>query len=46
LLEHQGFPQLAGRIVDAVRADVAESAGDRDSRKTSEIGEAIRALLA
>ena len=46
LLEHQGFPQLAGRIVDAVRADVAERAGDRDSRKTSEIGEAIRALLA
>ncbi|MGA1688686.1 MAG: 3-isopropylmalate dehydrogenase, partial [Pontimonas sp.] len=27
LLEHHGFPQLAGRVFDAVRADVVERAG-------------------
>ena len=46
LLEHQGFPQLAGRVVDAVRADVAGRAGGVAPRSTSEIGEAIRARMA
>jgi len=45
LLEHQGFPELANRIVHAVTQDVASRAQVRKLRSTSEIGQAIRALL-
>ena len=45
LLEHQGFPELANRIVQAVTQDVASRAQVGKPRSTSEIGQAIRALL-
>lgn len=45
LLEHRGFPELADRIVQAVTQDVASRAQAGNSRSTSEIGQAIRALL-
>jgi 3-isopropylmalate dehydrogenase len=45
LLEHRGFPELADRIVQAVTQDVASRAQADKPRSTSEIGQAIRALL-
>ncbi|MEQ9086631.1 MAG: 3-isopropylmalate dehydrogenase [Pontimonas sp.] len=45
LLEHRGFPELADRIVQAVTQDVASRAQAGKPRSTSEIGQAIRALL-
>jgi 3-isopropylmalate dehydrogenase len=45
LLEHRGFPELADRIVQAVTQDVASRAQTDKPRSTSEIGQAIRALL-
>ena len=45
LLEHRGFPDLADRIVQAVTQDVASRAQAGNPRSTSEIGQAIRALL-
>ena len=45
LLEHRGFPELADRIVQAVTQDVASRALAGSPRSTSEIGDAIRALL-
>ena len=46
LLEHQGFPELAHRIVNAVSEGVAQRSGGSATRSTSEIGQGIRALLA
>jgi 3-isopropylmalate dehydrogenase len=46
LLEHQGFPELAHRIVNAVSEDVAQRSAGSATRSTSEIGQGIRALLA
>ncbi len=45
LLEHRGFPELAGKIVQAVTQDVATRADKSEARSTSHIGQAIRALL-
>jgi len=45
LLENRGFPELANRIVHAVTQDVASRAQVGKLRSTSEIGQAIRALL-
>ncbi len=45
LLEHRGFPELAGQIVQAVTQDVATRADKSEPRSTSHIGQAIRALL-
>ncbi|MDP4816312.1 MAG: 3-isopropylmalate dehydrogenase [Pontimonas sp.] len=45
LLEHRGFPELGDRIVQAVTQDVASRAQADKPRSTSEIGQAIRALL-
>jgi len=45
LLEHQGFPELANRIVQAVTQDVAARGAGSKARSTPEIGAAIRALL-
>ena len=45
LLEHQGFPELGDRIAQAVTQDVASRAQADKPRSTSEIGQAIRALL-
>ena len=45
LLEHRGFPELAGKIVEAVTQDVATRAEKSEARSTSHIGQAIRALL-
>lgn len=45
LLEHQGFPELANRIAQAVTEDVAGRSAGSKARSTTEIGEAIRALL-
>lgn len=45
LLEHRGFPELAGKIVQAVTQDVGTRAGKSEARSTSHIGQAIRALL-
>jgi 3-isopropylmalate dehydrogenase len=45
LLEHRGFPELADKIVQAVRQEVASRAQADKPRSTSEIGQAIRALL-
>ena len=45
LLEHRGFPELAGKIVRAVTQDVATRAEKSEARSTSHIGQAIRALL-
>ena len=45
LLEHRGFPELANRIVQAVTQDVAGRGAGSEARGTTEIGEAIRALL-
>lgn len=45
LLEHQGFPELANRIVQAVTQDVAGRGAGSKARSTTEIGEDIRALL-
>ena len=46
LLEHRGFTELADRIVHAVTTDMAARSQSSGSRSTSEIGQAIRALLA
>jgi len=45
LLEHQGFPELANRIVQAVTQDVASRAQVGKPRSTSEIARSIRANL-
>ena len=45
LLEHRGFPELAGKIVQAVTQDVCTRAEKSEARSTSHIGQAIRALL-
>ncbi len=45
LLENRGFPELANRIVHAVTQDVASRTQAGKPRSTSEIGQAIRALL-
>jgi len=45
LLENRGFPELASRIVHAVTQDVASRTQAGKPRSTSEIGQAIRALL-
>jgi len=45
LLEHRGFPELADRIVQVVTQDVVSRAQAGKPRSTSEIGQAIRALL-
>ncbi|MDP4633959.1 MAG: 3-isopropylmalate dehydrogenase [Pontimonas sp.] len=45
LLEHRGFPELGDRIAQAVTQDVASRAQADKPRSTSEIGQAIRALL-
>jgi 3-isopropylmalate dehydrogenase len=45
LLERRGFPELAGKIVEAVTQDVATRAEKSEARSTSHIGQAIRALL-
>ncbi len=45
LLEHRGFPELAGKIVQAVTQDVGSRAEKSEARSTSHIGQAIRALL-
>ena len=45
LLEHKGFPELANKIVQAVTKDVSSRAEAGSPRSTSEIGQAIRALL-
>lgn len=45
LLEHRGFPELAGKIVQAVTQDLATRADKSEARSTSHIGQAIRALL-
>lgn len=45
LLEHRGFPELAGKIVQAVTQDVGTRAEKSAARSTSHIGQAIRALL-
>jgi len=45
LLERRGFPELSDRIVQAVTQDVASRAQAGKPRSTSEIGQAIRALL-
>ncbi len=45
LLEHRGFPELAGKIVQAVTRDVAARADKSEARSTSHIGQAIRTLL-
>ena len=45
LLEHRGFPELAGKIVQAITQDVATRAEKSEARSTSHIGQAIRALL-
>jgi len=45
LLEHRGFPELGDRIFQAVTQDVASRAQAGKHRSTSEIGQAIRALL-
>jgi 3-isopropylmalate dehydrogenase len=44
LMEHRGFPELAGRIVQTVTQDVANRK-EYGIRTTSEIGEAIRGNL-
>ncbi len=43
LLEHNGQPEAAARIVDAVAADLAQRGAER--RSTSEVGDAILAAL-
>ena len=45
LLENRGFPELADRIVQVVTQDVVSRAQAGKPRSTSEIGQAIRALL-
>lgn len=45
LLEHQGFPELADKIVQAITQDVAGRGAGSKARSTTEIGAAIRALL-
>ena len=45
LLEHRGFPELAGKIVQAVTQDVGTRVEKSEARSTSHIGQAIRALL-
>jgi 3-isopropylmalate dehydrogenase len=45
MLEHRGFPELGDRIAQAVTQDVASRAQADKPRSTSEIGQAIRALL-
>jgi len=45
LLEHRGFSELGDRIVQVVTQDVASRAQADKPRSTSEIGQAIRALL-
>jgi len=45
LLEHRGFPELADGIVQVVTQDVVSRAQAGKPRSTSEIGQAIRALL-
>jgi len=45
LLEHLGHGDLSRRLSDAVAQDVASRASNSGSRSTTEVGEAIRALL-
>jgi 3-isopropylmalate dehydrogenase len=45
LLEHQGFPELAVRVEQAVTQDLAGRGAGSKARSTAEIGAAIRALL-
>ncbi len=45
LLEHRGFPEFADKIVEAVTQDLAIRADKSEARSTSDIGQAIRALL-
>jgi 3-isopropylmalate dehydrogenase len=45
LLEHGGFPELAGKVVQAVTRDVAVRGAGGKARSTTEIGAAIRALV-
>jgi 3-isopropylmalate dehydrogenase len=45
LLEHGGFPDLAGKVVQAVTQDVADRGAGSKARRTTEIGAAIRALV-
>jgi 3-isopropylmalate dehydrogenase len=45
LLDHLGLADAAGRVTDAVTADLAARADIEGSRTTSQTGDAIAALL-
>ncbi|MCU1570936.1 MAG: 3-isopropylmalate dehydrogenase [Naasia sp.] len=45
LLDHLGLPEAAGRVTEAVTADLAARAADRTPRRTAETGDAIVAQL-
>jgi len=45
LLEHGGFSDLAGKVVQAITQDVAGRGAGSKARSTTEIGAAIRALM-